>query len=76
MLNFTVVSDIHVTYSDFDKRPRILIGGLKDISRGVANSDALVEMYKDEIVFRARSFTAGEWLPEYDTTIPLIKEAV
>lgn len=30
------------------------------------------ELYEDEIVFRARDFTGGIWVPEYDTTINLI----
>ncbi len=30
-----------------------------------------VELYDDEIVFRARDFAAGKWLSEYDRTISL-----
>ena len=31
----------------------------------------MVECRKDEIVFRARNFATGTWLPDYDFTIPV-----
>ena len=31
----------------------------------------VVECYENEIVFRARNFATGEWLPTFDYTIPL-----
>ncbi len=31
----------------------------------------VVECRRDEIVFRARNFAAGTWLPDYDFTIPV-----
>ncbi len=31
-----------------------------------------VELYKDKIVFRARDFTGGKWVPQYDRNIDLI----
>lgn len=31
-----------------------------------------VELYDNEIIFRARDFTQGKWVSEYDRTIELI----
>lgn len=31
-----------------------------------------VEVYEDEVLFRARSFTSGIWYTDYDVTIPLV----
>lgn len=31
----------------------------------------MVECYENKIVFRARNFATGEWLPDYDFTIPV-----
>ncbi len=31
----------------------------------------VVEAYETEIIFRARNYSEGEWVPEYDLTIPL-----
>lgn len=31
----------------------------------------MVECYENEIVFRARNFATGAWLPDYDYTIPV-----
>lgn len=33
-----------------------------------------VELYEDEIIFRARNFAKGEWLAEFDRTITLIDD--
>lgn len=30
------------------------------------------EVYEDEVVLRARNFTSGMWISEYDVTIPLV----
>lgn len=32
----------------------------------------VVEVYETEVVFRARNYSKGEWLPEYDLVIPLV----
>lgn len=32
----------------------------------------IVEVYDDEILFRARNLETGEWLPDYDETIELV----
>lgn len=32
----------------------------------------IVEVYETEVVFRTRNFSKGEWVPEYDLTIPLV----
>lgn len=31
-----------------------------------------IEVYDNEVVFRARNYLTGNWLPEYDYTIPLV----
>lgn len=33
-----------------------------------------VELYEDEIIFRARNFAKGEWLAEFDRTITLLSD--
>lgn len=32
----------------------------------------VAEVYEDRVVFRARNFLQGEWLPQYDRTYPLV----
>ncbi len=43
----------------------------KDGSYNDAGIGYMVEVYDDEIIFRARDFAKGIWLPDYDIKIPV-----
>ena len=43
---------------------------------GTNNDNAtgyVAEVYEGKVIFRARNFEKGEYIPEYDITIPLSK---
>ncbi len=39
-----------------------------------AGTGFIVEVYDGEVIFRARDFAKGIWVPEYDITIPVAKK--
>jgi len=49
-------------------------GKAPDGDYGKTGTGFQVELYKDEIAFRARDFSRGKWLEKYDRTIDLIGE--
>ena len=44
----------------------------KDGDYNEAGIGFFVEVYADRVLFRARNYAKGEWLPEYDINIPLV----
>ena len=56
----------YVDIPSFGKTPG---SGYNEVGTGLQ-----VELYEDEIIFRARNFAKGEWLAEFDRTITLIDD--
>lgn len=66
-----VVSDNGGSFTELN------LPAIKGAARSYANVPAswIMYVYDDEIVLRARDFTTGEWLPQYDEVLKLKKDA-
>ena len=71
--SFGMVEPVEVVSEGVGSFIEMNLPAIKGASRAYANVPAswLMYVYADEIVLRARDFTTGEWLPEYDTVLPL-----
>lgn len=64
-------------YQSVEQLDNITLVNLPSINAGFTNGYMLpgtgynVEVYPTEVVFRARNYSAGTWLPDYDYTIAL-----
>ena len=48
------------------------VGRIANIGHVMPGTGYNVEVYDDEVIFRARNYIFGIWLPKYDYTIALV----
>ena len=70
---FGMVDPVEVVSEGVGIFTEVNLPAIKGATRAYANVPAnyLMYVYEDEIVLRARDYTTGEWLPQFDAVIPL-----
>lgn len=70
---FGMVDPVEVVSEGVGSFTEVNLPAIKGATRAYANVPAnyLMYVYEDEIVLRARDYTTGEWLPQFDAVIPL-----
>ena len=63
----SIASDNTIYYVDMPSFGKAPSSGYQNVGSGYQ-----VELYENQIIFRARDFAKGEWLSEYERTIDLI----
>jgi len=77
---FLLTGHLHSGFGEFTYEEYEGIHCINTPSVGIRNGNGVtdrglgfvIEVYENEIVFRARNFAAGKWMPEYDRTYPLV----
>lgn len=76
---FFITGHLHTGFGQYTYEEIGTIHGVNLPSIGIDGADGLeipagimLEIYEDEVVFRARDFASGKYLPEYDAKYPIV----